>query len=357
MWNATEDVIDRGMSLASAMSTATCRSGVSVAVVRAMTSAICSVGLVASGIVGAAALKAGTIAGPELALLILTPLALADVVLPLVDAGALSRRVAAAEARLVELTGRTPLVSDPIAPQTSVTSSEIELDRVTAGWPGVTALRDLSLRLGQGRRLAVVGPSGCGKTTLAALLVRFLDPQRGTVRLGDCELRSLSLPTVRAQVGIVDDSPYVFATSVAENMRLAHRGATDAEILEALESVGLGAWVSGLPHGLDSMVGEGHVSPSGGERARLAVARALLADPPVLVLDEPTAHLDAHTAQLTMDALAKATQDRSLVWITHRQERLDQVDAVLDLKPQTSGDEGPLDDSPRSLSLSGLSGV
>ncbi|HWU33315.1 MAG TPA: ABC transporter ATP-binding protein, partial [Marmoricola sp.] len=262
-----------------------------------------------------------------------------------------SRRVAAAEARLAELTSRTPLVSDPIAPQPSPTSSEIELDRVTAGWPGVIAFRDLSLRLDQGRRLAVVGPSGCGKTTLAALLVRFLDPRRGAGRLGGADLRSLSLASVRGRVGIVDDSPYVFATSVAENLRLGRRDATDAELLEVLDSVGLGPWVTALPHGLDSMVGEGHAMPSGGERARLAVARALLADPPVLVLDEPTAHLDAHTAQLTMDALGKATRNRSLVWITHHRERLDQVDAVLDLSTPTWGDEGPLDDSPISLPL------
>lgn len=334
MWHATDRVLERGMSLARAMSAATRRSAIAVALGRAGGSIACAAGLIGVGLVGSSALSTGAIGAPELALLALIPLAMADVLTPLADAGALSRRIAAADQRLEELVGRRPLVLDPVDPLAPSPSTTLTLDHVSAGWSETLAIEDVSLRVSDGDRLAIVGPSGCGKSTLAALLVRFLDPQSGVVRLGERALPSLRLADVRARVGIVDDAPYVFATSLAENMRLARRDATDAEIVAALDSVGLGPWLGALPHGLGSMVGEGHAGLSGGERARLAVARALLADRAVLVLDEPTAHLDAATAEVTMDALLAATQGRSLVWITHSLAALDRVDALLDLTPR-----------------------
>lgn len=349
MWQATEPVLERGMSRAAAMASATRSSAMAVARGRAASVVICALGLVATGWVGASLLRAGIVDAPELALVTLIPLALVDVLAPLADAGALSWRVEAADHRLAELVGRQPVVTDPAAPCSLPASSRVELDQVSAGWPGVIAFENLSMNLDEGRRLAVVGPSGCGKSTLAALLVRFIDPQLGQVRLGGQPMDSLALAQVRDRVGIVDDSPYVFATSVAENLRLARRDASDAEIVAVLESVGLGMWLAALPHGLNSMVGEGYAGLSGGERARLALARALLTERRVLVVDEPTAHLDAVTAETTVDALLAATRGRSLVWITHSRAGLDLVDEVLDLSPAQPRDDGPGDNSPTSL--------
>lgn len=352
MWDATASVLERGMSKARSMAAAARRSAVTVALARAACLSICAAGMIGTAVVGSSALRAGTIGAPELALLTLIPLALIDVLVPLADAGALSRRVAAADRRLDELVHRSPVVADPVTPQALSSSSRVDVDNVTAGWADATAFEDLSLHVGEGSRLAVVGPSGCGKSTLAALLVRFIDPKKGVVRLGDQPLPAVALTDVRARVGIVDDSPYVFATSLAENLRIGRRSATDEEIVDALESVGLGAWLARLPHGLNSMVGEGNAGLSGGERARLAVARALLADRPVLVLDEPTAHLDLATAERTVDALLSATRGRSLVWITHTKLGLDRVDAVLDLTPASARrDEGPADYPPSALTL------
>lgn len=331
MWEATSVILQRGMSLARSMAAATRRTAVSVALARSLSAVICAAGLLGAGLIGSSALTRGAIGEPELALLILMPLALVDVLQPLAEAGALSCRTSAADQRLTELTRRRPVVTDPPTPVQPSMWSELEVDEVTAGWAETVAFEDLSLRLKEGQRLAIIGPSGCGKSTLAALLVRFIDPLRGEVRLGGVGLPSLALAEVRSRVGIVDDSPYVFATSLAENMRLGRRDATDAEIRHVLEDVGLGAWVSALPHGLDSMIGEGHAGLSGGERARLAVARLLLSQRRVLVLDEPTAHLDADSADRTMAAVVAAGSGRSLVWITHGSVGAPTVDSVLDM--------------------------
>jgi len=177
----------------------------------------------------------------------------------------------------------------------------------------------------------VVGPSGSGKSTLAALLMRFLDPARGSVSLGGVELERLAPDDVRRTVGLVDDDPHVFATSVAENVRLARPGADDAAVAAALHDAGLGSWLAELTDGLDTRIGDGAAEVSGGERARLAVARSLLADQRVLVLDEPTAHLDHATAALLAAQVLDGHAGRSVVWITHEPLGLDRVDVIVQL--------------------------
>lgn len=162
----------------------------------------------------------------------------------------------------------------------------------------------MDLDIPDGARIGVVGQSGSGKTTLAGLLLRFLDPDAGRVTLAGTDLRELTLDRVRSRIGLVDDDPHVFASSVVENVRLARPEATDAEIRTALDTAQLGPWVDGLPYGQDTLIGEGNAAVSGGERARLGLARIVLADPAIVVLDEPTAHLDDDTAnRLAADLL------------------------------------------------------
>jgi ATP-binding cassette subfamily C protein CydCD len=161
--------------------------------------------------------------------------------------------------------------------------------------------------------------------------VRHLDPSAGSVRLGGLDLRDGALDDVRRQVGLAADDPHVFASSVCENVRLARPAATDAEVADALGRARLGAWVESLPQGMHTLVGSAGIAVSGGERARIGVARALLADAPVLVLDEPTAHLDTATAREVADVLLDARADRSVVWITHGTVGLDRVDRVVAL--------------------------
>ena len=205
-------------------------------------------------------------------------------------------------------------------------------DRVRGRWDDDgPATAECSLRLDPGERIALVGASGSGKSTLAALLVRFLDPASGQLWHGGQELRGLALDDVRRFTGLVDDDPHVFATTLVENVRLARPGATDAEVADALCRARLGGWLAGLPEGLDTWLGDGHAGLSGGERARLGVARSLLADQPVLVLDEPAGHLDHATATELAHELLTGARTRSVLWITHTDVGLDLVDRVVDL--------------------------
>ena len=282
------------------------------------------------GVVAAAILLAGQVSGPMLALLVLLPLALGEVAASLADAGAVAARTRAAEDRLADLASRAPAVSSPAGPK-PVDDDTIVVDHVAAAWDGRVVLRDLDLTLAPGDRVAVVGPTGSGKSTLASLLMRFVDPVRGSVRLGDHALPDIALDDVRRTVGLVDDDPHVFATTLAENVRLARPAASDVDVDAALRQARLGAWLDSLPDGLESWLGDGHAQVSGGERARIAIARSLLADQPVLVLDEPAAHLDGATAEELAAEVIDGVDGRTVVWITHAEAGLDRVDRVLSL--------------------------
>lgn len=293
-----------------------------------------------TAVVTADAVATGTLSGPVMALLVLLPLALTDVALPCADAGLLAARTAAADDRLRALEHTTPAVAD-VPGRATAHGHDLALDAMTARWETRAPLTaPLSLDLGPGERVAVVGPSGSGKSTLAAVLLRFLDPTGGTAELGGAPLEHLALDDVRRQVGLVDDHPHVFATTVAENVRLARPGASDAEVETALRQAHLGPWLDALPDGLGTWLGTGHANVSGGERARIGVARSLLADQPVLVLDEPTAHLDHATAVALAREVLGGDRGRSVLWITHTAAGLDLVDRTVVLDGP-EGAEGP----------------
>ncbi|MGB0100621.1 MAG: ATP-binding cassette domain-containing protein, partial [Nocardioides sp.] len=325
MWQAEERAVAKVAAVSEALGRRTVVAATWLATGRAVV-------LLGSGLaVGATALVLqGAVSGPMLALLVLLPLALAEVAGSLADAGAIAARTRAAEKRLAALAAREPAVSSPDRPA-PLDGDTIDLEGVAAAWDGRTVLRDLDLTLAPGDRLAVVGPSGSGKSTLAALLLRFVDPVGGTVRLGGRALPELALADVRRTVGLVDDDPHVFATTLAENVRLARPDASDAEVELALRQARLGSWLDGLPDGLTSWLGDGHAQVSGGERARIAIARSLLADQPVLVLDEPAAHLDGPTAEALAAEVLDSEDGRAVVWITHAEAGLDRVDRVLTL--------------------------
>ncbi len=267
------------------------------------------------------------------AALVLGAIASFDAVTPLPAAALVLHATAASARRVLALVGGAPTVPEPAVPALPPTQVDVQLDGVCFddGDPQDWALRDVELRMPEGSRVAVVGPSGTGKSTLAALVVRFLDPDAGTCRLGGTELTDLRPRDVRAAVTLDAQDAYLFATSIRENVRLARPDATDDDVDVALERAGLADWVRTLPHGAETAVGEEGTAVSGGERRRIALARTLLADTRVLVLDEPTAHLDHDTAETVMADVHAAASGRSMLLITHRPEGLDRVDAVLRL--------------------------
>lgn len=281
----------------------------------------------------------GRLSAPMAALLVLVPLALAEAANVVVDGGALSARTDAAAARLHRLEHQSPAVREVMG-RPLPASPAMALREVSAGWErDLPCLHGLSLDLEPGARVAVVGRSGSGKSTLAALMLRFLDPITGLVTMGGTRLDDLALDDVRRRVGLVDDDPHVFASTLVENVRLARPAATDDDVEVALRRARLGPWLDSLPDGLHTWLGDGHAQVSGGERARLAVARSVLADQPVLVLDEPTAHLDHATAVELAHEILDPPGGRSVLWITHEPVGLDLVDRTIDLdgaSPTTS---------------------
>ena len=331
MWQATVGTADRIAEISDRLGSAARSSSSWTGAARAGVLALTGATMLLVAVAVAGPVVSGSLSAPLAALLILLPLALGEVVTPLAEAGATSVRTAAAEDRLRRLAHTAPAVRDTVslAPPSSY---GVDVRRMSARWDsGAPTTTEASLMVRPGERIAVVGPSGCGKSTLAAVLMRFLDPVTGTVTLGGVPTRELCLDDVRRLTGLVDDDPHIFATTLVENIRLAHPSATDGEVEQALRQANLGRWLDDLPDGLHTWLGDGHAQVSGGERARIAVARSYLAAQPVLVLDEPTAHLDHVTANELARDLLTGPRTRSIIWITHSPVGLDLVDRVIDL--------------------------
>lgn len=309
-----------------------------------LTALIGGLTVVAAALVALPAVADGRLAGVELAVVVLTPLAAFEAVTGLPLAVQYRQRVKRSAERVYEVLDAPVPVREPAAPAEAPASPfPLEVRGLSARYAGAEhdALADVDLTLTAGKRIAVVGSSGSGKTTLAQVLLRFLDARAGTYRIGGVEASAMDGDTVRRFVGLCAQDAHIFDSSIRENLRLARTGATDAELRDALARARLLDWAEALPDGLDTLVGEHGARLSGGQRQRLALARALLADFPVLVLDEPAEHLDLPTADaLTADLLA-ATRGRTTVLITHRLEGLDAVDEVVVLDAGVVVQRGP----------------
>ena len=218
----------------------------------------------------------------------------------------------------------------------------MELDGVSFSFErGTPVLEQISLRVAPGECVAIVGPSGGGKSTVADLVLRLLDPDTGVVPLDGHDLRTLRLQDLRAQVALVDQEPSVFHASIADNIRYARPEASDAEVAAAARAAGLHDFVATLPEGYDTTVGERGAAFSAGERQRVAVARALLADPAVLVLDEATAALDPRSEQRVIDGYETVMRGRTTILITHRAALARHADRVVVLDGARIVEEGP----------------
>ncbi|MFI1974740.1 thiol reductant ABC exporter subunit CydD [Streptomyces wedmorensis] len=305
---------------------------------------VCGLTVVAAAVVGVQGVRDGRLDGVALAVVVLTPLAAFEAVTGLPLAVQYRQRVKHSAERVFEVLDAPVPVHEPARPETPPASPfPLELDGLSARYAGQerAALADFRLTLEAGRRVAVVGASGSGKTTLAQVLLRFLDMEHGMYRLGGVPAWELDGDAVRRLVGLCAQDAHLFDSSVRENLRLARTGADDDELREALRRARLLDWVDGLPAGLDTLVGEHGSRISGGQRQRLALARALLADFPVLVLDEPAEHLDLATADALTDDLLRATEGRTTVLITHRLHGLEAVDEVIVLDEGRTVQRGP----------------
>jgi ATP-binding cassette, subfamily B, bacterial len=212
-------------------------------------------------------------------------------------------------AEIVDRPGAKPLVN---------VRGEIEFDRVSFGYGGEAVLDKLSFRVAPGTICAILGPSGAGKSTLADLLVRFYDPDAGAIRIDGRDVRDLPLADLRHAVLLVDQAPYLFHASVRENIAYARPEASDDEIVSAAQAASIHERIIALPDGYNTIVAERGQTLSAGERQRIALARALLANPKVLILDEPTSALDEANERAIADTLVRVAEGRTAILITHR---------------------------------------
>jgi ATP-binding cassette, subfamily C, bacterial CydC len=250
-------------------------------------------------------------------------------------AAARSRSVSAAARRLLALEAVPAPVTDP----PSVTHLEPGTPEVCFAKASLRyapelprALDGVTLRLAPGARVAVTGSSGAGKSSLVSALLRFWPLEGGDMTLNGIPIEHMAQAEVREACALVDQRAQLFAGSVRTNLTLGRPDATDHEVAAALDAAQLGAWVATLPAGLDTPVGEEGVTLSGGERRRLAVARALLAGGPLLVLDEPTGGLDVLVADRLIDDVLAAAGERSVLLITHRAEEAERCDSTVTLQ-------------------------
>ena len=180
------------------------------------------------------------------------------------------------------------------------------------------AISDISLEINSGETVALVGESGSGKSTLANLLPRFYDPQQGCVRIDSVDIRKFSLHSLRSHIALVDQRTFLFDASIGDNIRYGRTDASLEEVKSAAESANAARFVESLPRGYDTMIGEQGLRLSGGQRARIAIARALLQDAPILILDEATASLDSESERLVQEAIDRLMLGRTVLVIAHR---------------------------------------
>ncbi len=236
--------------------------------------------------------------------------------------------------RVVEpLQGSPEIVDAPTARPLPKTRGQVQIENVTFGYePDQPVLRGVSLEVKPASTIAIVGPTGAGKTTLVNLIPRFFDPWHGRVLIDGHDVRAVKLRSVRDQISLVLQESVLFPTTIAENIAYGRPDATRNEIEAAAHAAHAHEFVSKLPKGYDTPVGERGATLSGGERQRLSIARAILKDSPILIMDEPTSALDAGTEHLLLDAVERLRKGRTTLIIAHRLSTVRRADLVVVLK-------------------------
>jgi ABC-type multidrug transport system fused ATPase/permease subunit len=236
--------------------------------------------------------------------------------------------------RIAEIFALEPSVRDrPSAVPLGSVDGEISFERVSFGYDGRTpALSDVSFSIEPGQRVAIVGHTGAGKSTLAKLLLRFYDPQRGTIRVDGVDIRDVALESLRRQIGWVHQDTVLFGMTVAENIALGDPDAEAEAIRAVARRVGAEEFIETLPKGYDTVLGQHGNTLSGGQRQRLALARALLRQPRILMLDEPVVGLDAISRSLVEQAWMSPANRATTMIICHRLHQMDRFDRILVLR-------------------------
>jgi ATP-binding cassette subfamily B protein len=284
--------------------------------------------------VGGADVIAGRISPGQLVGFVFYAIALAAALGAVTEVMGDLQRAAGAMERIGELLETKPIVVVPAQPRPlpQPARGAVSFEHVTFRYPSrpsVAALDDFTLTVQPGERIAIVGPSGAGKTTVFQLLLRFYDPDTGTVRFDGADVRDLDPAALRRAIGAVPQDPTIFGTSARDNIRYARPDAADSEVRAAAEAAHALDFLERLPQGLDTFLGERGVRLSGGQRQRIAIARAILRNPALLLLDEATSALDAESERIVQAALDQVMKDRTTLVIAHRLATVLKADRIV----------------------------
>ena len=206
---------------------------------------------------------------------------------------------------------------------------DIVFDHVNFSYEAEPILRDVSVTLPDKTTTAIVGPSGSGKTTFCNLVARFWDVDSGSVRIGGTDVRDYTLASLMDQISMVFQNVYLFADTIENNIKFGCPEATHAQVVEAAKKACCDDFISALPEGYDTVIGEGGASLSGGEKQRISIARAMLKDAPIIILDEATANVDPENEQELMEAIDALTAEKTVILIAHRLKTVRQADQIL----------------------------
>jgi ABC-type multidrug transport system fused ATPase/permease subunit len=264
-----------------------------------------------------------------------------------------AQRATASGERIFEVMDEREEVSDgPGAVELPEGDGRVRLDDVSFGYDERRpVLEGIDLELEPGRTVALIGHTGSGKTTLASLVPRFYDVTAGRITIDGLDVRDAKLTSLRREIGIVAQDPFLFSATVGENIAFGRPGATDEEVEEAAQLAQAAEFIEKLPDGLDTMIGERGITLSGGQRQRIAIARALLVDPRILILDDATASVDATTEARIRLGLRQAMKDRTTIIIAHRLSTLALADELVVLDQGRICARGPHEELLESSSV------
>jgi len=291
-------------------------------------------GLWAAFVVGIPAVRSGALSGVLLAVVVLLAWSSPDVVADLPAVGQHLSRARQSALRMLQLVDLPSPVVEPVHPVPCPSHpTSVKLSGVSARYSSdrPAALMDVDLELRPGRRIVVTGESGAGKSTLVAVLLRFLDFETGVMTIDGVDVRAMSSDDVRSAIGCCEQEPHLFDSTIRANVLIGRPNATESQVRAAVSRAGLAQWIDALPHGLDTRVGDGGAEVSGGERRRIALARALLADFPILLLDEPTEGLDEVAASAMIAEILRPDDKRAVLLVTHRLAGTEGADQILTL--------------------------
>ena len=239
----------------------------------------------------------------------------------------------------------TVILESPDAKNPPALKGEIEFEHVAFAYTeDAPVLKDVSFYIQPGQMVGVVGPTGGGKSTIVSLIPRFYDPSAGSIKIDGVDIRNYKFLALRDQIGYVLQETVLFEGTVRENIAYGKKGVTEEQILEAAKLANADEFISRMPHGYDTIVGERGDTLSGGQRQRIGIARAIIRDNPILILDEPTAALDTESEQLVIEALERLMKGRTVITIAHRLSTIRHSDKIIVLKAGVVAEEGTHDE-------------